>query len=109
MDAADELREYLRTHEPDFYRELLERPLPRDWRPDPAVAAEVLRTMTRNECRACGEATRATPVKCAVCGVARYCDVECQRLDADTHAAVCHFDRMLKAGMQEHAYSGHTQ
>ena len=69
----------IRSEDPAFHAMLMARSLPPDWTPDPTITANHLATMTRDECRACGNAGARS--QCMGCHVARYCSVECQKKD----------------------------
>lgn len=101
--VADELRAYLQREEPEFYLELMRRDIS-NFVPDRTKAAEVKAVATRDECRACKGPK--TTIRCSVCSVARYCNAECQRMDADAHITACPIDRLTRAALNKVIYSG---
>jgi hypothetical protein len=101
----DALRDLIQKEDPTFYDYLLHRELPPGWSPDPDKVQQILGLMTRDECRACRNPQ--TSKICSACKVARYCNPECQRLDWETHKAVCTWDRSIREGLKEQIHSGH--
>jgi hypothetical protein len=102
--AQQELVEFIKARDPAFYEYLLQRKIPAEFKPEPEKTAAVLKHITRDTCRACR--SDGAKLKCAVCGVARYCNVECQRIDEDEHKKYCEFDARFKAGLKESLYEG---
>lgn len=72
---------------------------------DTEMRARCLRFLSRDECRVCQEAPG--PLKCAICGVQRYCGRDCQRRDAKRHKAQCPILADTMAALKDMHYSGH--
>lgn len=105
MSATASLVNLIATQDPAFHEMLRTRDVPSDWKPDPEMTAQVLANMKRNQCRTCGN--EGAPSMCSACRVARYCSVECQRLDWEPHKKVCDVDRLAKAALKELQHKGH--
>ena len=107
MAAEQALAQHLAAQYPDFYDHLMHLEIPADFAPDPAMTRTALATMTREVCRTCEHP--GARLKCPVCGVARYCNVECQRLDETEHRQFCRLDGLLKGTMREQLQGGHVE
>lgn len=105
MSAAFDLVYCLASEHPEFYADLLTRQLPAGWRPNAESTAQVLSNMNRDGCWTCEKAGGS--LRCSGCHVARYCAVECQRLDWNEHKKECSFVRLAKAAMKEQLTGGH--
>lgn len=103
--SAHELIETLATQDPALYEMLRTHELPPNWKPNPTMIAATLASVNRDQCRTCEKA--GAPMQCSSCGVARYCSVECQRLDWIDHKKVCTIDHVIKAALKETLYAGH--
>jgi hypothetical protein len=108
MAAAAEFRELIAREQPEWYQELLQHPLPPDWAPNAEETKRFLNVATRNECRTCHATEPANMKSCDACKLARYCSVECQRLDWTDHKRFCDVERCVKGMMKEQLYGGHV-
>ena len=105
MDAAaDELRRVLAAQDPEFLHYLMyEHEVPADFVPEAHSRA----ILERTHCWTCETPTAA--LRCSRCKLARYCGVECQRLDYDEHRQVCAVDRAVRDMAKAHIYAGHVR
>lgn len=58
--------------------------VPPDFRPDPVAA---LRILDRDQCWTCERS--GAPLRCSVCGLARYCGPACQSQAKPQHTLYC--------------------
>lgn len=85
---------------PEFVAYLKNRDIS-NFEPDSDMAASVIATMKRSECRTCKKKLEHVR-RCSQCKVAAYCDRNCQTTDYPLHKTTCAMEATILALMKDH-------
>jgi hypothetical protein len=90
--TRDDMLNEIKERHPEFYKTIMKNGVVV---PTKEEARELLDMVKKDMCQTC-ESSRGT-LHCDACKVTRYCCVECQRLDWDTHQFECRIHARLLA------------